>query len=247
MANHQHSRLEELGSNSIDSIEVPHDLRNYIVKNAEENTIGKVSDLLYDIKSRKVRYLVIELDANANSLNSRKILAPVGTVDFYEIDNYLVISSLNTALIDALPDYIIDQVNPGVENIVRLAFAGESNEADCSGLTGNDILIEEDSFYNHFHFDFSRLFGKKDLKNMKVVSGVFDDSLEAENSISELLSHGFSRDIIELNSGKKEEESPDITNGGSIVSVKIDSDAEALKVSEILDKNGSISVYEKSI
>ena len=246
MLENQHlTRLEQLGGKDIGTIEAPHDLRNYIVKSEGEVEIGRVSDLLYDIQSRKVRYLVIQLNAQ-EGLASREILAPIGMVDCYEPGNFLVISALNTKLIDSLPDYIPGEVNPGVENMVRLAYAGQTEDADCSGLTGNEILSEGEHFYSHSHFILNEIFEKTDTENFKIVSGVFDDSLEAENSISELLSNGFSRATIEVSSPRSEKEEPamEVSGSGSVVSVKISTETEALRVSEILDKNGSVSVYE---
>jgi len=243
MSENNHIRLNNLGDNDINSIESHQDLRKYIVKNSSEREIGVVSDLLYDIKSKKVRYLVISLTGKENS--GREIIAPIGTVDYYELDSYLVISSLSENLIKKLPDYTKGQVNPGVENMVRLAFAGESEEANCSGLTGNTILNEGENFYSHFHFDVSWMQPKTE-GSTKTVSAVFDDALEAENSISELLSYGFSINNIELNSEYSDELNKEEKISGSLLSVKIFNDEQALKVAEILDKNGCLNVYEKT-
>jgi sporulation protein YlmC with PRC-barrel domain len=247
---YKHTRLEELGSQNISEIEAEFDLRSFKVLDIDKKEIGKVSELLYDIQSKKLRYLVIEVSSNNPGENSRKILAPIGTVESHEDENYLYIPSLNHDLIDVLPDYEKGCINPGVENMVRLAYASEDILSEGSGLTGNDVLNEEEAFYNHLHFDLDKLFGKKAKKPeyIQTICGVFDDSLEAENAISDLMKEGFSQDVIELSSSKQiQNESvldESITGGGSVVCVKVQTADEAFKASEIININGCVSVYE---
>ena len=62
--------------------------------------------------------------------------------------------------------------------------------------------------------------------------------------------NGFSQDDIEVSSNNQMEENEDAeqaspSTGGSVVAVKTMNTEEALKASEILDKNGSISVFEQ--
>ena len=246
---YKHTRLEELGSQDIAEIETEYDLRNFKVLDTHKNEVGRVIELLYDIQSKKLRYLVIELHSQNTDENLRQILAPIGTAERHEDENYLYIPTLNSELINALPDYEKGHVNPGVENMVRLAYAGEDLLAEGSGLTGNDVLNEEEAFYNHLHFDLERLFGKKEKapEYIQTICGVFDDSLEAENAISDLMKEGFSQDVIELSSSKQVADDGldvNISGGGSVVCVKVKTSDEAFKASEIININGCVSVYE---
>lgn len=247
---YKHTRLEELGSQDITEIETDYDLRNFIVLDGGKNAIGKVIELLYDVQSKKLRYLAIELQSENIDENLRQILAPIGTAEAHEDENYLYIPALNSELINVLPDYEKGHVNPGVENMVRLAYAGEDLLAEGSGLTGNDVLNEEEAFYNHLHFDLEKLFGKKRgrPKYIQTICGVFDDSLEAENAISDLMKEGFSQDVIELSSSKQVDDDggldETITGGGSVVCVKVQTSDEAFTASEIININGCVSVYE---
>ena len=247
---YKHTRLEELGTNHISDIDAELDLRNFRVLDGHKNDVGRVTELLYDIQSKKLRYLVIELQSEDTEDNLRQILAPIGTAEFHEEENYLFIPSLNSELINALPDYEKGHVNPGVENMVRLAYAGEDLLAEGAGLTGNDVLNEEEAFYNHLHFDLDKLFGKKQKppEYIQTICGVFDDSLEAENAISDLMKEGFGQDAIELSSSRQSDSDAgideNINGGGSVVCVKVQTADEAFKVSEIININGCVSVYE---
>ncbi len=243
------SRLDELSDKDISTIETPADFRECIVIGATKTEIGKVTDLLFDIESKKVRYLVVLLYADGLNIRVRKILAPVGLVKRGETEKSILIPELNEELINALPDYEKGKVNPGVENIIRLAYTGES-ESEAGGLTGNDFLTEHEDFYNHFHFDTENLDRQKPGPEVnKKIRGLFDDSLEAEKAVTELIYNGFSQDSIEISSSKSNEISEESVESspigrGSMVAVKTDSAEEALKASEILDKNGSVSVFE---
>lgn len=248
---YKHTRLEELGLNDISEIDAEYDLRNFKVLDGHKKEIGRVIELLYDVQSKKLRYLVIELHSKNIDENLRQILAPIGTVEPHEDENYLFIPALNSELINALPDYEKGSVNPGVENMVRLAYAGEDFLAEGSGLTGNDVLNEEEDFYSHLHFDLGKLFGHKKNKQptyIKTICGVFDDSLEAENTISDLIKEGFHQDEIELSSSRQADNDSGIDNsvngGGSVVCIKVHDDEAAFRVSEIMNINGSVSVYE---
>lgn len=247
--NYKHTRLAELSTKNISEIDVEHDLRNFIVLNGTEEVTGKVIELLFDVQSKKIRYVVIELQSDNQQKNGRKILAPIGTVELAEKDTHIYIPSLNDDLIDVLPDYKPGQVNPGVENMVRLAYAGEDLLAEGGGLTGHAIESDDD-FYNHLHFDLNKLFGKKKKQKeyLQTLCGVFDDSLEAENTISDLIKEGFSENMIDLSSSRQADSDAgideNINGGGQIICVKIQNSDEAIRATEIMNINGSVSVYE---
>ncbi|MEJ6980155.1 PRC-barrel domain-containing protein [Pedobacter sp. P351] len=247
---YKHTRLEELGSHKISEIDTEYDLRNFEVRDGHEKEIGRVIELLFDIQSKKLRYLVIELHSQNTDENLRQILAPIGTAELHEEEDYLYIPALNSDLINALPDYEKGSVNPGVENMVRLAYAGEDLLAEGSGLTGNDVLNEEEDFYSHLHFDLGKFFGRKKIEPLyvKTICGVFDDSLEVENTISDLIKEGFSQDEIEVSSCNQADGDSgideNVNGGGSVVCIKIHDAEAAFRVSEIMNINGSVSVYE---
>lgn len=246
---YKHTRLEELSTRNISEIDAEYDLRSFKVLNVDEQEIGTVTELLFDVQSKKIRYLVIQLNENSGG-SSRKILAPIGTVEPDGQEDVIIIPALNSHLINVLPDYEPGQVNPGVENMVRLAYAGEDLLAEGGGLTGHAISDDDDDFYNHLHFDLNKLFGKKKkpVEYIQTLCGVFDDSLEAENTITDLIKEGFSQNVIELSSSKQADSDAgideSINGGGSVICVKIQNTDEAVRASEIMNINGSVSVYE---
>jgi len=243
------SRLEQLEGKSIDHVDFPIDIRNRKVRNSEGTEIGQISDLLFDKQSKKVRYVIIQLNAGAGS--SRQILAPIGVI-IVDNPDFIEIPALTESFISRLPDYIKDQVNPGVENMVRLAYLEEEKTEENGQITGHPEAIDSESFYGNKLFSTSHLFNFiRSSESAKTVQAVFDDGLEAETAITELLAAGFNADDVELSSAAADEtisdnevETPKVANGGSLVSIKINSATDALKASEILNKNGSVSIFE---
>ncbi|WP_207420970.1 PRC-barrel domain-containing protein [Desertivirga brevis] len=244
------SRLEQLDGAALSTVDFPTDIRNRSVRNGNGEEIGKITDLLYDVQSKKVRYVIINVTSSNREID-RQILAPIGVIG---IDNpeYVLISSLNTSFIEHLPDYIKGQVNPGVENMVRLAYLEEQKEEENTPITGHPETIDPESFYSNKLFSTSHLFNFiSSSDSVKKVQAVFDDGLEAESAITELLAVGFNADDVELSStaagtstGADEIETPTVANGGSLISIRINSTNEALKASEILNKNGAVSIFE---
>ncbi|WP_207534248.1 PRC-barrel domain-containing protein [Desertivirga arenae] len=244
------SRLEQLEGEALSTVDFPIDIRNRNVRNANGEVIGKISDLLYDVQSKKVRYVI--LDIGLNSGNARQILAPIGVI---VVDNpeYIEISSLSSSFIEHLPDYMKGQVNPGVENMVRLAYLEEQKEEESTPITGHPETIDPESFYSNKLFSTTHLFNfVGSAETVKKVQAVFDDGLEAESAITELLAAGFNADDVELsstaaatNTGADEIETPSVANGGSLISIRINNSNEALRASEILNKNGSVSIFEQ--
>jgi len=241
------SRLQPLAGQDISTVEFDIDIRGWKVTNDIGIRIATIADLLYDVQSKRVRYVVLLIDGYDSS--NRCVLAPVGVIHLAE--PFVEIPTLSNALIDRLPDYIKDQVNPGVENLVRLAFAGSTDEQSHQ-LTGHPETIDRETFYDDKLFSTSHLFNfVRTTELTKTVNGVFDDGYEAESAITDLLAAGFSTDDVDLSSSRGSEAThrepiptPDISNGGSVVSIKINTTSEAVRASEILNKNGSVSIFE---
>ena len=150
--NDYNSRLKELENNDISKVDFETDIQGKPVLNINGTEIGTISGLLYDVQSTKVRYAIVDLQ-----LQTRRVLAPIGTVNV-TTGGTVEIPQLTEALIDHLPDYIKDQVNPGVENIIRLAYAESSSEQDNTSLTGHPEVIDSEAFYSHKLFHTSHLF-----------------------------------------------------------------------------------------
>ena len=242
------SRLQELGSEDISRVDFTRDIRGLKVLNADHKELGIVDDLLFDIQSRKVRYAIINMHDPIN----RKILVPIGVLHLNPL-GLVKVTQLTPSFIDHLPDYQQGEINPGVENMIRLAYS-ESELSPADGpITGHPEIIDSEGFYTHAVFNTNHFFrDSSGSKPNKTVKAVFDDGLEAETALSELLAAGFSTNDVELSSALANKETtdekietPQTANGGSLLSIKINNTSEAVKATEILNKNGSVTIFEQ--
>jgi hypothetical protein len=76
--------LEELGGSDFEIVGDEPNIIGWPVKDDHGVKIGKVRNLLFDRQSRKVRYLVLDLDGNKFDLDEdRKVLIPIGIAELY--------------------------------------------------------------------------------------------------------------------------------------------------------------------
>lgn len=266
------SRLKELSDSAFEISEGQDDIRNWRVSDEQGKKIGKVADLLFDTQSDKVRYIILDLEDNELNLDRRKVLIPIGIARLHAEDDDVVLPGVAASQLNTLPDYIKGEVNPGVENLVRYALAEGNREG--TGLTGHSLTNEELDFYSHHHFDEDAFYKSRGNKEViiQIVIGLFDDSMEAESALRELVVYGFSQDRIDLSSSNLTEtalnpqdaselttgisnfintstsdvDERETARGGSVLTVQCVSQEEAKMATVILDKSGAVQISESS-
>jgi sporulation protein YlmC with PRC-barrel domain len=83
--NVKYDHLQELGGSNYEIVDGEPNIKGWKVRNHEGRKIGKVDELLFDPVSQKVRYLVVDLDANELGLDDdRKVLVPIGVAAIYD-------------------------------------------------------------------------------------------------------------------------------------------------------------------
>jgi len=163
-------RLEELKSSGFEIVDGQPDITGWNVKARSGKKVGEVHDLLFEPGTRKVRYVVVDLDDNALGLDEdRKVLVPIGIAELYtksspverHVDpaysaydpagdgNVVYLHDVSAAQLDALPLYEKNHLSRHVEIAIRKIF--EDNGHDH----GND------NFYHHAHFDDDRFYHRK--------------------------------------------------------------------------------------
>ncbi len=80
----KYNHLVELGGSDYEIVDGEPNIKGWDVKNEFGQQIGKVGELLFDPQSRKVRYLVVDLDGNKLGLDEdKKVLVPIGIASLY--------------------------------------------------------------------------------------------------------------------------------------------------------------------
>ena len=251
------NRLQELGGSDFKIVEGQSNIKGWAVKDNLGRTLGEVDELLFDPESRKVRYIVLDLDDNELDLDDRKVLIPIGLAQLHEDDDDVILPNITVDQLLSLPDYDYDSLNPRIEQSVYGVFSG----------TGSTPLLAGTSMYDHENYNENNLYQRRQSSSNariegKTVIGIFDNVFDAQNAITHLKSSGFDSDNIDI-SGKDDDASGDHEGGissffgnlfsdhdeasrytelakrGSVVTVHTQSANEATRAAEILDQQGA--------
>jgi stress response protein YsnF len=163
MAEYKNNGLIELGDSDYEMRDGEPDIRGWDVKDAGGRHIGEVEDLLFDPETRKVRYLIVDLEGNELDLDDRSVLIPVGQAQLHEVDDDVVLPYASAEQLRALPEYDKDNFTSEHEHGTRRALTGTPAPA---GATLRLPTEEERDFYNHVHFDEDHLYRNRPNRNI---------------------------------------------------------------------------------
>ena len=149
MASDKNNRLQELGESKFEIADGQPDIRGWDVKDINGKLLGEVDELIFDVESRKVRYIVLDLEDNEWDLKERDVLIPIGLAELHEKDDDVILRDVTIEQLRALPEYDDDDLNTDFESTIRNIFSGTSvASAALASQTNN-----ESDFYAHEHFN----------------------------------------------------------------------------------------------
>jgi len=159
-------RMEELHDSNFEIVDGEPDISGWKIRARSGKKIGKVKDLLFDSHSRKVRYIIADLDNNELGIDDdRRVLIPIGMAELYTraerhdrerdrrdpaYDSYdptldekvVYLHTVTAEQLDDLPSYEKGRVSRHIEVAIRRIL--EPPERDD---------YERDEFYHHRHFN----------------------------------------------------------------------------------------------
>ena len=258
------NRLEELGGSDYKIVDGQPNIKGWDVKDQLGRDLGDVDELLFDPESRKVRYIVLDLDDNELDLEDRKVLIPIGLAQLHEDDDDVILPDVTVEQLSALPEYDYDSFTSDVEHNISSIFSGSAglNVADNSSLYEHDNY-NESNLMQRRQGDYS-----KKREDKQTVIGIFENGFDAQNAITALNSSGFNNDQVDISLRSEVDSDEDNDKGissffgnlfsnhdqashyseiakrGSVVTVHAQSSDEALRAAEILDQHGAKDVDE---
>ncbi len=99
------SRLKELHASDYEMVKGEPDIRGWKVNTVQNQEIGKIVDLLFDEVSKRVRYLIVDLNGKPLNLLSRNIIIPVGLAELHRAEKVVFFPELTVAHLASLPTY----------------------------------------------------------------------------------------------------------------------------------------------
>ena len=73
-SHYENDRLEELGSSDFEIADGQPDIRGWEVNDINNRYVGQADELIFDKTTRKVLYIVVDLDGNELDLAVKKVL-----------------------------------------------------------------------------------------------------------------------------------------------------------------------------
>lgn len=168
--------LKELHGSDFEVAHDEPDIRGWKVVNMENVEIGKVKDLLFDIDSRKVRYLAIKLNGKPLNLISRDLLIPIGLAELDKKDDFVLLPDVTAGQLATLPDYKKGKVTVETERAIRTVFSGTKN-IDRIGSSSD----ANEEFYDNDYFNADRMYQPRRSINKEA-----DDVIPADRHPGEI-------------------------------------------------------------
>jgi stress response protein YsnF len=156
------NRLQELGGSDFKIAEGEPNIKGWTVKDPQGRTVGEVEELLFDPQTRKIRYIVLDLEGNVLDLEPRDVLVPIGLAELNESDDDVILPNVTAAQLQALPVYEKGNLTRDVETSVRNAFAGMGAAGAATGaaMAGNKVG-DKDEFYNDEYYNEDKFYHRR--------------------------------------------------------------------------------------
>ena len=194
-------RLQELRGSDFEIAEGQPDIRGWEVFDTEARKIGRVKELIFDVRDRKVRYMAIDVAHNKElQLEDRLVLVPIGLAQLDHPNDDVILQNVTPFQLRALPRYDNDLLGPQVERDISMVFGrqftgsgagnttGMATAAGTAGLagatTGNYTDNDVDSdFYQHEFFNDQNMYRNRSVNtsNERTDSQAFFGSEKNEN------------------------------------------------------------------
>jgi hypothetical protein len=141
------------------------DIRGWKVISANDVAVGKIKELLFDVASRKVRYIIVDLDGKPINLLSRDVVIPVGLAELDKTENVVYLPDVTVGNLAMLPEYKKGKLTFKTERDIRDVFMPASSRAADKladfEATNNP---EREAFYNNEYYDDTRMLRRRRLE-----------------------------------------------------------------------------------
>ncbi|TXK49824.1 DUF2382 domain-containing protein [Pontibacter qinzhouensis] len=154
------NQLIELGGSDYEIVDGQPDIRGWKVKNAQDETIGEVDELIFDPSALKVRYIVLDLEGNVFDLEPRDVIVPIGAAELHESDDLVYLSQVTADQLQTLPEYRRGSLDRDHELQVRNIFGG-LGAAGVAGAAATTSLQDTDYNYDEEFFNEDNLYRRR--------------------------------------------------------------------------------------
>lgn len=236
------NHLQELGGSDFEIVDDQPNIKGWEVLGPQGQDLGSVADLLFDVSSRKVRYIVLDLSDNEWNLEERDVLIPIGLAELDNERDEVLLPFVTAEQLAALPDYTKNNTSLETEMTIRSIFMNADPVTSASF---------EDNFYGHEHFNEERLYSRRkagSTASPHTVIGVFENGFTAQTAIQRLKNSGFLDENIDVSSrGAHHTESEYLQRLSGFFGTLFDDHDEAAHFSKLAAEGSVVTVHTQSI
>jgi hypothetical protein len=156
-----YDNLQELSDSDFEIADGQPEIFGWDVRDTHQNKVGEVYELLYDAETRKVRYIVLDMESNDLDLEEGRVLIPIEVANFDLENDNVNLPGVSVTNILALPLYekgrIINEetdddirraldkaekdapIRPGSLHVSQTKFYGKNEEGFIAGDDNADL------------------------------------------------------------------------------------------------------------
>ena len=148
----EYGLLEELSDSSYEIADGEPNVKGWDIKDKTGAKIGKVHDVLFNPATKKVRYLIADLEAKVFGVENRRVLIPIGLADLHEKDDDVYLPETTINQLANVPSYYKGELTLEKEIATRESFGIQVNDPGT---------IDAQTFYEHDHYNERNFFGRR--------------------------------------------------------------------------------------
>ena len=182
-------RLQELKGSGYEVATGQPDIRGWEVRDADGHLMGKVHDLVFDSRAKKVRYMIVDVkDSKELQLEKRTVMVPIGLAQLQQKYDDVILPKVTPFHLRALPKYTKDDLGSRAERAISTVFGITQQPLPANHLADDDDV--EESFYNNEMFNEDNMYSRRRTTDERDLR----DSREETRRLSEAEATSLRRD-----------------------------------------------------
>jgi sporulation protein YlmC with PRC-barrel domain len=173
---HHIQKLEQLSDSGYEIKDGQPDIIQWPVYNSTGDVMGKISNLLFDKDEQEVKYIVLNLWENTWQPEEREVLIPISVAELDKAKGHVILPNITAQQINVLPDY---HEGEDIASVDSLLYGNPEKEESTVDLTGHS-----GSYGDHLPY--------------QIISKIYQEENEAENTFRFLLENGFTEDALKV-------------------------------------------------
>ncbi|PAW94039.1 hypothetical protein CKK33_11255 [Mucilaginibacter sp. MD40] len=137
--------LEELSESDFEIVDSQPNVMGWDVLDTHQNKVGEVYDLLFNADTRKVRYIILDMESNNAGLDDGRVIVPID-IAVFDLDKDVVkLPGISTTTLEYLPLYERGrEINKDTDDTIRRALDIPERDAP---IPPGSLHVAQTKFY----------------------------------------------------------------------------------------------------